>query len=447
MKFFLDKLKSAPPLAEIQDQEAVEKTYPYWRYRTLYSIFMGYAFYYFTRKSYTIAMPGLSEDLHLDMAELGLLGTIFSLTYGISKFTSGMLSDCLSPRYFMALGLIATGMCNILFGFSSSLLFFAIFWGLNGWFQGFGAPPCIRFLTQWYSHTERGSWWSSWSTSHNVGSFLIIWIAGACLKFFGWRYALYLPGCLCLAGGFLLINRLRDTPQSIGLPSIEKYRNDYADITTKADEKAGFWPIFIKYILKNKFIWLLAIAYFFIYIIRIGIGDWTALYLINTKGYDKLVASGTISLFEIGGLLGGLCAGWASDRLFAARRGPVNLIYAASIIGALLFFKFIPPGYFLLDSIAIFLLGFTVFGPQVLIGVAAAEVVHKNAAASSNGFVGLGAYLGAAVAGYPLGRITRDLGWEGFFWSLVICATISVVVLSPMWKVTKLQQPAAILSS
>lgn len=439
MKYLINLFQPAPFLEEIQDKKVVDEMYPYWRYRILYSIFIGYALYYFTRKSFTFAMPGLIADLHFDKAQLGMLGSIFSIAYGISKFTSGMLSDCSSPRYFMAMGLMLTGVCNICFGFSSSLLLFAIFWGFNGWFQGFGAPPCIRFLTQWYSHTERGSWWSTWSTSHNVGSFTIPWIVGWSLTYLGWRYALYIPGCICILGGLFLMNRLRDTPQSLGLPSIEKYRNDYSSSTP--DTNLGFWEIFSQYILRNKYIWMLALAYFFIYVVRIGISDWTALFLIESKGYTLFTANGSASIFEIGGLTGGLAAGWISDRLFKAKRGPVNAIYAAGIIGALLLFRAVPPGYPWLDSAAIFVLGFTVFGPQVLIGVAAAEVTHKNAVATSNGFIGLGAYLGAAMAGYPLGKIAHELGWEGFFTALICCAVVAVVVLIPMWNVTKAKAP------
>lgn len=437
MTFIPAILKPAQPLPEIQDKETVNELYPYWRYRILYSIFLGYAFYYFTRKSFVFAMPGLMAELHYDKTQLGLLGSIFSIAYGISKFGSGILSDVSSPRYFMAIGLLFTGICNILFGLSSSLFFFAFFWGLNGWFQGFGAPPCIRFLTQWYSHSERGAWWSTWSTSHNIGAFIIPWIVGASLENFGWRYAMYIPGIMCIVGSLFLINRLRDTPPSIGLPPIDKYRNDYSTTLPDQEQPLPFWTIFYLYILKNKYIWLLACAYFFIYIVRIGISDWTALFLIEEKGYSDMRAIGSVSFFEIGGMTGGLTAGWASDRLFGAKRGPVNCIYAVAIIGALFLFRAIPVGYQVLDSIAIFIMGFTVFGPQMLIGVAAAEVTHKKAVATSNGFIGLGAYLGAAMAGYPLGAIAHNLGWNGYFWALLSCAFIAVMVLLPMWNVTK----------
>lgn len=439
MRALLNFFKPAKHIDEIQDQDEVKSLYKYWRIRILYSMFVGYALYYFTRKSFTFAMPGLIEDLGYDISHLGVLSSILSITYGISKFTSGILSDRSNPRYFMAFGLIMTGVFNICFGFSSSFLLFAIFWGLNGWFQGFGWPPCTRFMTQWYSQSERGSWWSTCSVSHNVGAGVIPWIAGACLAWFGWREAMFVPGIICILGGVFLINRLRDTPQSIGLPPIEKFRNDYGGSTAAAvaqEQKLSTSEILIEYVLKNKYIWLLAAAYFFVYVVRTGINDWTALYLLQGKGYSsRLIANGTVSMFEVGGFCGSLTAGWASDYFFSAKRGPVNVLFAVCMLISISIFWFVPTGedYRWVDAMAMFMVGFSIFGPQMLIGVCAAEFSHKNAAATSNGFVGCFAYMGAAVAGYPLGKITQELGWDGYFWALLACCLMSIVLLLPMW--------------
>lgn len=440
MNFLLRLLMPASHIEPIQDEKLIEKDYKYWRYRILYSMFVGYALYYFTRKSFTFAMPGMIQDLHMDKAQLGLLGSIFYITYGISKFGSGILSDRSNPRYFMAIGLIMTGVCNLLFGFSSSLLLFALFWGLNGWFQGFGWPPCARLLTHWYSHSERGSWWSTWNVSHNVGAFLIPWIVGGLMAYFGWRYAMYIPAIICIFGGFFLINRLRDTPQSLGLPPVEEYRNDYVGSTVKkgqVEAELSTREILIDYVLKNKYMWMLGLAYFFVYIVRTGINDWTVLFLIAEKKYDVLVANGCVSLFEVGGFFGSLCAGWFSDKFLNARRGPVNVIFAVGMLCAIFGFYLIPAGHPFLDSLGMFAVGFVIFGPQMLIGVAAAELSHKKAAATSTGFTGLMAYIGAAVAGYPLGKIIDGVGWEGFFFVLISCCVCSVLFLLPMWGVTE----------
>lgn len=437
MNTWLKMLQPDPYLPEIKDPELVKKDYTYWRIRILYSMFIGYAFYYFTRKSFTFAMPGLIQDLGFDKSQLGILGSILSITYGVSKFGSGIIGDRINPRYMMAIGLMLTGVCNILFGLSSSIFFFALFWGLNGWFQGFGWPPCARFLTQWYSHSERGSWWSTWNVSHNVGGFLIPWIAGIALQYYGWRYAMFIPGVLCIIMGFFLINRLRDTPQSLGLPSIEKYRNDYVDkVEASGDDNLSAMQILMKYVLKNPYIWLLAVAYFFVYAVRTGINDWTALFLVESKGYSSIGANGCVSLFEVGGFFGSLAAGWSSDRLFGAKRGPINVLFTAGMLLSIGLFWLIPQGYMMLDSITMFFIGFTIFGPQMMIGMAAAELSHKKAAATSTGFVGFFAYIGAACAGYPLGSITQASGWGGFYWALLLCCGISFLLLVPMWSVT-----------
>lgn len=437
MSGVLDFLRPAQHTDKIEDPEKVKNTYTYWRWRIFYSMFIGYTFFYFTRKSFTFAIPGLIADLGLTKGDIGLLGSILSITYGVSKFANGILSDRSNPRYFMAIGLFLTGILNICFGLSSSLLFFAVFWGLNGWFQGFGWPPCARLLTQWYSQNERGSWWSTCSTSHNAGAFIIPWIVGLCLHFFGWRMGMYVPGVLCIGMSFVLINRLRDTPQSMGLPIIEDYRNDYGGLSKQECQETTMTSreIFIEYVIKNKYLWLLAVAYFFVYVVRTGINDWTALFLHEKKGYGSLGANGFVSLFEAGGFFGTLCSGWASDRIFSAKRGPVNVLFTAGMLLGVIGFWFVPEGYPWLDSASIFLIGFMTFGPQMLIGVAAVELSHKSAVATSNGFVGTFAYLGAAVAGYPLGMITQEIGWVGFFVALIVCCLIPLLLLIPMWNV------------
>jgi MFS transporter, OPA family, sugar phosphate sensor protein UhpC len=433
---FFSIFKPAPHIEEISDEQDVKALYKYWRLRILYSMFIGYALYYFTRKSFTFAMPGLIEDLGFDKSQLGLLGSILSLTYGVSKFASGILSDRSNPRYFMAFGLMMTGLFNIFFGLSSSIFMFALFWGLNGWFQGFGWPPCARFLTHWYSQSERGSWWSTWNVSHNVGAAIIPLIVGFCLQYFGWRYAMYVPGVICILGGFYLINRLRDTPQSLGLPPIEQFRNDYTGTTAKAKDEHELTAkqILWDFVLTNHYIWMLAAAYFFVYIVRTGINDWTALFLIESKGYSRWGANGTISMFEIGGFFGNLVAGWSSDFIFSAKRGPVNVIFAVGTLIAIACFWLLPGASSAYDSLYLFLIGFFVFGPQMLIGMCAAELSHKKAAATSTGFIGCFAYIGAACAGYPLGKITQDWGWESFFIAMVVCCVLSVLCLIPLWN-------------
>ena len=401
-------------------------------------MFFGYAFYYFTRKSFTFAMPSLIQDLGFDKGQLGLIATVWALSYGLSKFLSGIVADRSNARYFMSLGLIITGVCNICFGFSSNIVLFALFWGLNGWFQGWGWPPCARLLTHWYSRSERGSWWSSWNVSHNIGGAIIPLVVALCATQWGWRYALFVPGVISIVMGLLLMERLRDTPRSLGLPPIEDYRNDHsANDALESNRELTTKQLLFEFVLKNKVLWVLAIAYFFVYMIRAGFNDWTVLFLVEAKGYSQLAANGCITVFEAGGFIGSLTAGWASDFFFRARRGPINAIFALGIVISVTSLWFIPVGYVLLDNIAMFLIGVSVFGPQMLIGVAAAEMSHKKAAATATGFIGWIAYVGHASAGYPLGKVAQEWGWDGFFWVMMACSVLALLMLIPLWSVDK----------
>lgn len=431
----INLFKPAPPAPEIKDQETVDAGYKYWRWRVFYGMYVGYIFYYFTRKSFTFAMPALMQDLGLQISDLGILGSILSITYGMSKFLSGMLADRSNPRYFMATGLILTGVFNILFGMSSSIVFFAIFWCLNGVFQGWGWPPCARLLTHWYSQKERGTWWSLCSTSHSVGGALIPIVAAFCAQMWGWRFAMYIPGVTCIIVGIFIMNRLRDTPQSLGLPPIEKFKSDYPSEKKQEEKDVSVKEILFNHVLSNKYIWVLAISYFFVYIIRQAINDFGALFLIKSKGYSMMAASASIFWFEAGGVCGSLVAGWASDKIFKGRRGPINVLFSFAVVFALAGLYLAPANMIILDYILMFAVGFLIFGPQMLIGLAAVELSHKKAAATSNGFVGWIAYLGAATAGYPISKIAEVYGWHGFFVSLGVCGVVSVLLLLPLWKI------------
>jgi MFS transporter, OPA family, sugar phosphate sensor protein UhpC len=437
VKKIFNFLRPAKNISIIEDEQVVDKKYKHWRFQMFFSIYFGYAFFYLTRKSFTFAMPTMSQDLGLSKVELGVLVTVMSIAYGFSKFVNGILGDKSNARFFMGIGLILSGVCNICFGLSSSMLMFVLFWGLNGWIQGMGWPPCARTLTHWFSKSERGMWWGFWATAHNVGGAAVAVLVGYIAHNFGWRYAMYVPGVLCIGMGFVLIYIMRDTPQSIGLPAIENYKKEKGtDAEVSNEEKElSVKEILFKYVLSNPYIWILGVSYFFVYIIRTAINDWTAVYLFEDKNYSQIAASSIVSWFEIGGFFGILFAGYCSDFFFKGNRGPMNIIFAAALFVPIFVMYSTLPNSVILDSICLFGIGFFVFGPQMLIGLYAAELAHKKAAATATGFVGCFAYLGAAVAGMPIGKLIQDYGWWAFFVVMSMSGIIATLCLLPTWSI------------
>lgn len=415
-------------------QETAQR-YRYWRIHIMVSMYIGYAAFYLTRKNFSYAMPAIITDLGWDKADIGLMGTLFYLTYGCSKFISGIVSDRSNPRYFMGVGLIATGVINILFGLSSSIVALSILWILNAWFQGWGWPACSKLLTTWYSRSERGRWWSIWNTAHNVGGAMIPIIVGFTVLHFGWRYSFYIPGIIAVIIGLFLCWRLRDKPTSMGLPSIGHWRKDHLEIAHENTGKGlSQKQILFRYVLNNKYIWLLSFSYILVYIVRTAINDWGNLYLTEQYDYSLITANSALSLFEIGGFLGSLVAGWGSDKIFSGNRGPMILLFSIGIFLSVAALWLIPISSFVLQAVCLFTIGFFVFGPQMLIGMAAAECSHKDSVGAATGFVGLFAYMGAALAGYPLAIIMQHYHWMGFFVVISVAAAAIGLLLLPFLK-------------
>lgn len=411
------------------------KIYHYWRLHIMIGMYIGYAGFYLTRKSFNYVVPTLITDLGIDKNNIGIISTLFYITYGISKFISGVYLDKENPKHFMAYGLFLTGITNILFGLSSSVLMFTILWVINAWFQGWGWTSCSKLLTTWYSRNERGLWWSIWNTAHNVGGAMIPLIIGYLTLHYSWRYGFIAAGGLAILISIFLFFRLQNTPETMGLPSIGKWRNDNLELAQEKEGKYLTWnKILHQYVFFNKYIWLLALSYALVYVVRTAINDWGNIYLTEKYHYDLVSANSALSLFEVGGFIGSLVAGWGSDKLFASNRGPMALLFAIGIFFSIIAMWLMPKENFILQAGIFFSVGFFVFGPQMLIGMAAAECSHKKTPASATGFVGLFAYLGAAIAGYPLALVMESYHWSGFFVVIACAASGIALLLLPFLK-------------
>ncbi|MGB6189823.1 MAG: MFS transporter family glucose-6-phosphate receptor UhpC, partial [Aeromonas molluscorum] len=317
----------------------------------------------------------------------------------------------------------------------SSLWLFAALWVANAFFQGWGWPPCSKLLTSWYSRSERGVWWSVWNTAHNVGGALIPLIVSTIALQHGWRYGMIVPGVIAILAGLFLCWRLRDTPSAMGLPTVGEWRQDALEIAQQTqDAGLSHRQILRKYVLGNPYIWLLACCYVLVYVVRTAINDWGNLYMTEQRGFDLMSANSVISMFEVGGFIGALVAGWGSDKLFNGNRGPMNLIFAVGILLAVGSLWLMPFFSYVMQAACFFTIGFFVFGPQMLIGMAAAECSHKHCAGAATGFVGLFAYMGAALSGYPLAKIMEIWHWNGFFVVISVAAGVSALLLLPFLK-------------
>ncbi len=416
------------------------RSYRYWRWRMFLGMYAGYVIYYFTRKNLAPVLPLFSKELGISLMDLGILGSIFYVTYGVGKFISGLLADRSSIRLFMPAGLALASITNILFSTTETLWLLALLWGLNGAFQSMGFPPVAKGLTSWFSASERATKWTLWSSSHTAGTFLIGILAAALMQHYGWRSAFLVPGVLGLITAVLLFFTLRDRPQSIGMPSIETYRNDPAPVQVPAH--LTHWQILRRYVFGNSSIWLLCLAYIFVYLIRFGTLDWSTKFLYDVRGIEPVRVALIWSLMPLFGMPGGIVAGWIADRFFHGRCVPITIIYlvllAASILG---FYRFAGPQNIALTCVFLAAIGFFVDGPQNLVGgVQVSRITAPQAVSAACGLTGLFGYIGAMLSGVGLAAITDAAGWAAMFGTCIISCGIAALLVSLTWRAERTQQ-------
>jgi len=427
-------LKPAP-VAPRRPASNIDREYRRLRWQVFSGIFLGYAAFYLVRKNFALAMPDiLREYPQYSKAALGSAMTGLSIAYGVSKFIMGSVSDRSNPRWFMTLGLLLTSGVTFAFGtfpaIYGSLTAIVVLQTLNGWFSGMGWPPCGKTMVHWWSTKERGVIVSIWNVAHNVGGGAVASLALAgVLLFHGWGAKFFFPAVVAAAMAGLIALLLRDTPQSCGLPPIEEYKNDYPpDYSAEHERILSFQEIFFGHVLNNKYLWAIAVANAFVYFVRYGVVDWIPTYLQTAKGFSFQQSSLAWAVFEYAAIPGTILCGWVSDKVFKGRRAPATILFMALTLVALIAYGLNRHGPLWIDMVSLIAIGFFVYGPIMIIGLHALDLVPKKAAGTAAGFTGFFGYVfGSAIAGTGVGWIADRWGWGGVFGTMIVCCLLTMV--------------------
>lgn len=413
-----------------RERPAYVKKYNNWRIRILYSIIIGYATFYFCRQNFNIAMPVLMDHFDTSKTQIGWILSCSSIVYGVGKLCNGFLSDRSNSRIFMVVGLAAVAVITLASSFAGSITLLGVLWIFNHWFQSMGWPPASKMLTHWYAQKELGMKWALGATSNQIGGAVTMVVCGYLVESYGWQMAFVVPGIVALLVSVFLFNRLRSSPEEVGLPLVEEYKE--CEIPNSS-RKSLLTHELVKVVFYNKLIWYICLANMCVYIVRLGIIFWAPVFLYKLKNVSLSNAGLQVASYEILGLVGGIVAGWMSDRIFQGKRGPVGAMYMIFLAITLLLFWQMPNEYKTLSMITLALAGFFVSGPQILIGVATADFTNKQAVGTANGFAGLFGYLGSALAGVCVGWIADTFGWDGVFMFFIISALLGMLFFILTW--------------
>ena len=382
----------------IADKALVDRRYRRHRLLVILAITLGYGIAYTCRLGLSVAKKPLIDANLFSADDLGKIGSTLLYAYAVGKLVNGFLADHANIKRFMTAGILLSALINLFMGWSPYLWVWIVLWGLNGWFQSFGAPAGIVSLSQWFSNKERGRYYGIWSTAHPMGEGLTFVASSAAVSYFGWRAGFALPGIVGVVLALAVYLMVQDRPRTLGLPAVADWKHDHAaPAAAGAAPAKSTWHTQLS-ILKLPSIWVLAFASATMYMTRYAMSGWGMLYLQEEKGYSIVQAGTLIGLYPLAGIAGCLSYGFISDKLFQARRPPVNLACAVLEVAALAFLFFSSPGHPVLLAAVFLVYGFSLSGLITSLGgLFAVDIAPKRAAGAVMGFVGVFSYVGAAV--------------------------------------------------
>jgi OPA family glycerol-3-phosphate transporter-like MFS transporter len=171
----------------------------------------------------------------------------------------------------------------------------------------------------------------------------------------------------------------------------------------------------------------IAVANAFVYFVRFGMVDWIPTYLQTAKQFSFQQSSVAWAAFEFAGIPGTILCGWVSDRYFRGRRAPATILFMALTLLGLIAYGLNQRGPLWIDIAALVANGFCVYGPIMIIGLHALDLVPKKAAGTAAGFTGFFGYVfGSAIAGTGVGWIADHWGWPGVFGTMIVCCLLAI---------------------
>ncbi|KAM0935608.1 putative ABC-type glycerol 3-phosphate transporter [Dioscorea sansibarensis] len=430
--------------------------------------FFAYAGYHATRKATSIVKCVLDPDTENlgsshnsgilqgwtpfdgsdGTALLGEIDLAFLSVYSVGMYFAGHLGDRLNLRILLTVGMVGTGLFTSLFGFGywlniHSFFFYLVAQLLAGLFQSTGWPSVVAVVGNWFGKRKRGLIMGIWNAHTSIGNIAGSLIAAALLKY-GWGWSFVVPSLIMTLLGLTVFLFLPVSPEEMGIsrqdelekPSDKSGIRDHLlegvdDVKEKAVGFMEAWRIpgvapFAFCLFFSKLV-----AYTFLY--------WLPFYISHTAidgAYLSDSMSGTLStLFDVGGVVGGILAGHISDRLDARAITAASFMYCA--IPVLFLYRIFGSVSLFWNITLMFITGIFVNGPYALIttAVSADLGTHSSLNGNSRALATVAAVIdgtgsvGAAIGPLLTGYISAE-SWNAVFTMLMVAALLAGLLLT-----------------
>ena len=360
-----------------------------------------------TRQIFNAVLPQIKADFAgagITDAQLGLVGSAFTLVFGIAIPFGGVLADFFSRKWMIVVGTFLFSVGIFTSGLAAGVGLLVLAYGVvNAAGQALLPPSNSSLIGQFHVET-RATAFSIYQIVFYVGivvcSCVSGWLSG--LGSGGWRKAFFLFGAISAAWAFALVFLLRDTPQvRSGVETEEK---------TSVREALG------AFLSKPSALLLMAGLGFYFYA-KYGFNTWIINYL--QREFPSMTAASAsfhgVFWFYLGAVIGVFAGGRVSDRFAASRpqvRFDVNAAGLALCVPGLLLSAFAPTAVLCIVGTALFGFATGVYDSNIYASLF--EVVKPRYRAAAVGLFGCGGSVigasGPAVLGWMNAHFSMSSG-------------------------------------
>ena len=377
-----------------------------------------------TRQIFNAVLPQIKADFAgagLSDAQLGLVGSAFTLVFGLAIPFGGVLADFFSRKWMVVIGTFLFSIGIFTSGIASGVGLLVVAYGVvNAAGQSLLPPSNSSLIGQFHVKT-RATAFSIYQIVFYVGivvcSCVSGWLSG--LGAGGWRKAFFLLGASSAAWAFALAFLLRDTPQVQGTGDGER------------EERASVREALGAVVRKPSALLLMAGLGFYFYA-KYGFNTWIVAYLLRTfpSLTPAAAAFHAVFWFYLGAVIGVFAGGRISDRFAASRpqvRFDVNVAGLALCVPGLLVSAFAPAAVLCIAGSALFGFATGVYDSNIYASLF--EVVKPRYRAAAVGVFGCGGSVIGASGPAVLGWMNAHFSMSAGIASLSAFALMGAVVI------------------
>uniref|UniRef100_A0A672Z963 Solute carrier family 37 member 1 n=1 Tax=Sphaeramia orbicularis TaxID=375764 RepID=A0A672Z963_9TELE len=395
---------------------------------------------------------------------LGAMDYSFLCAYAVGMYLSGIIGERLPIRLYLTVGMLTSGLFTCLFGLGyvynvHSLGFYVFVQVANGLVQTTGWPSVVTCIGNWFGKGRRGLIMGLWNSHTSVGNILGSLIAGYWVSS-NWGLSFIVPGLIIAAMGvvcFLFLIERKWRHISSGVNLIHRHcrgltckdpNNHHYDTELLLPRDSVRVPVQPVVVVKSEsepsaisFMGALRIpgviefslCLLFAKLVSYTFLFWLPLYITKAAHLDAKKAGDLSTLFDVGGIVGGILAGVVSDKLGkrATTCAVMLLLAAPTLYGFSMISQF-----GLGPTIGMLLVcGGLVNGPYALIttAVSADLGTHKSLKGNARALSTVTAIIdGTGSVGAALGPLLAGLlsagGWDQVFYMLMTADFFALLV-------------------